>query len=206
MFACPFNGNQRWARSVIKYPFNFSKQYRLSSSPSASDISTTMMSITWKNFGCVAILIMTSLSSPMTFTWVVSSCITCLALLRGTVFNYLKIDNGMTLEEDLDSTKQLWRFMLKASNVKRKGGTKGFPFLYTEQAFTFGLFFIFVGAWFSPWSLLVIGVSTDSSLVVESPFLGEFYTCPWPTCLPSIFLKLLLCCSLAWMILVYGCL
>ena len=53
---------------------------------------------------------------------------------------FLQIDNGMTMEDALESTKQLWRFMLKTSNIKMKGGTKGFPFLSTKKAFTFGLF------------------------------------------------------------------
>jgi hypothetical protein len=30
---CPFNGNQRSYQSVLKYPFNFSYQYRLSNNP-----------------------------------------------------------------------------------------------------------------------------------------------------------------------------
>ena len=90
-----------------------------------------------------------------------SSCITCLSLLSRTAFNFLKIDNGMTLEDSPKSTKQLWRFMLKTSNVKRKGGIKGFPLLSTEQAFTFGFFFRSVGDGTSPRSVLVIVDSID---------------------------------------------
>ena len=120
-----------------------------------------MMSITWTHFGCVSILIMTSLSSPITFTWVFSSCIMCLSLLSRKTFNFLQIDNGMTLEDAPESTRQLWRFLLKTSNVKRKGGTKGFPFLYIDKAFTFGLFFRYVGYGASPRSVLVIGSSID---------------------------------------------
>ena len=67
----------------------------------------------------------------------------------------------MTLEDAPESTKELWRFFLNTSNVKRKGGTKGFPFLSKEKAFKFGLFFNFVGDGTSPRSVLVIGASID---------------------------------------------
>jgi hypothetical protein len=66
--------------------------------------------------------------------------------------------NGITLEDAPESTKQLWRFLLKTSKVKRKGGTKGFPFLSSEQAFTVGLF---MGVIFSPWLVLVVVFSID---------------------------------------------
>jgi hypothetical protein len=59
-------------------------------------------------------------------------------------FNFHQIDKGITLEDALESTKQLWRFLLKTSNIKRKGGTKGFPFLSSEHVFTVGLF---TGLW-----------------------------------------------------------
>jgi hypothetical protein len=52
------------------------------------------------------------------------------------------------LEDAPEYTKQLWRFLLKYLNIKRKGGTKGFPFLSSEQLFTVGLFTEFVGARF----------------------------------------------------------
>jgi hypothetical protein len=104
---------------------------------------------------------MTSLSYPITFTWVLSNCITCLSLLRGTAFNFLHIDNDIALEDAPESTKQLWRFLLKTSNVKRNGGTKGFPFLSSDQMFIVGLFLRSIGDGFSPWSVLIIGVSTD---------------------------------------------
>ena len=97
----------------------------------------------------------------MTFTWVLSSCITCLSLLRGTKFNVFPIDNGITLEDAPESTKKLWRFMLKTSNVKRNGGTKGFPFLSSEKVFTVGLFTRSVEVRFLYCSFLVIGFSTD---------------------------------------------
>jgi hypothetical protein len=77
------------------------------------------------------------------------------------VFNYLQIDNGITLEDSPKSTKQLWRFLLNTSNVKRNSGTKGFPFLSSEQAFTVGLFLRSVGVRFPPWSVLVVGYSID---------------------------------------------
>ena len=96
------------------------------------------MSIICTNIGCVDIMIIMSLSSPKTLTWVLSSCMTCLSVLRGTTFNFLQIDKGMTLEDAPKSTKQLWMFLLKISNVRRNGGTKGFYFLYPEQAFTVG--------------------------------------------------------------------
>jgi hypothetical protein len=48
------------------------------------------------------------------------------------------------LEDALEYKKQLWRFQLKTLNVKRKGGTKGFPLLSSEQVFTVGLF---IGLW-----------------------------------------------------------
>jgi hypothetical protein len=50
--------------------------------------------------------------------------------------------------------------MLKTSNFKRNGGMKVFPFLYSEQLFIVGLFLRSARAGFSPWSVLVIGVST----------------------------------------------
>jgi len=97
----------------------------------------------------------------MTLTWVMSSCITCLSLLRGMTFNFLQIDKGITLEDALESTKQLWRFLLKTSNVKRNGGTKCFPFLSSEQVFTVGLFTRSVEVRFICCSFLVLGFSTD---------------------------------------------
>jgi hypothetical protein len=51
----------------------------------------------------------------------------------------------MTFEDAPESTRKLCRFMLKTSNVKRKGGTKGLPLLSKEQAFTLGLFVKSVG-------------------------------------------------------------
>ena len=79
-----------------------------------------------------------------------SSCITFLSLLSRTAFSLLRIDNGITLEDAPESTKQFWRFWFKTSNVKRNGRTKGFPFLSTNQAFTFGLFFRSMGEGTSP--------------------------------------------------------
>jgi hypothetical protein len=64
-----------------------------------------MMSITYTNVWCVDILIITSLSSPMTLTWVLSSCMTCLSLLRGMEFNVFQIDKGITLEDAPEYTK-----------------------------------------------------------------------------------------------------
>ena len=119
-----------------------------------------MMSITWTNFGSVSILIMTSLSSPINFTWVMSSCIICLSLLRGIAFNFLQINNGIKLEDAPESTKQLWRFMLKTSNFRRNSGTKCSPFLSSEKVFTVGLFLRSERTGFSPWSVLVIEFST----------------------------------------------
>jgi hypothetical protein len=77
------------------------------------------------------------------------------------VFSFLQIDSGIILEDSLESTKQLWRFLLKTSNVKRNGGTKGFPFLSLEQAFTIGLFPRSMGVRFLLGSLLAIGFYTD---------------------------------------------
>jgi hypothetical protein len=66
-----------------------------------------MMSITYKKLGCVAILIITSLSSPMTLTHVLSNCMTCLSLLRGTMPNLLQMAKGVMLEDAPKSTKKL---------------------------------------------------------------------------------------------------
>jgi hypothetical protein len=85
--------------------------------------------------------------------------------LRGIAFNLLHIDSGITLEDALESTKQLWRFLLKTSHVRRNNATKGFPFLSLEQAFTVGLFLRSMGAIFSFWLVLVVGFSTNSMLV-----------------------------------------
>jgi hypothetical protein len=65
------------------------------------------------------------------------------------------------LEDAPESTKQLWRFLLKTSNVNRKDGTKGFPFLYSEKVFIVGLFTRSMEVRFLSFSLLVIGFSTD---------------------------------------------
>jgi hypothetical protein len=73
----------------------------------------------------------------------------------------LHIGNGITLEDSPESTKQLWRFLLKNSIVKMKNGTNGFPLLSSKQAFTVGLFIRSMGDGFSPWSVLVIGFSTE---------------------------------------------
>jgi hypothetical protein len=51
----------------------------------------------------------------------------------------------MTFEDSPESTRKLCRFMLKTSNIKRKGGTKGFPLFSKEQAFTLGLFVKYLG-------------------------------------------------------------
>jgi len=90
-----------------------------------------------------------------------SSCIICLSLLSRIAFNFLQMDNGMTLEDAPESTKKLCRFLLKTSNVKRKGGTKGLPLLSKEKAFTFDLFFKSAGGGISPKSVLVIGASIE---------------------------------------------
>jgi hypothetical protein len=90
-----------------------------------------------------------------------SSCITCLSFLSGNAFNFLQNDNGMTLEDAPELTKQLWRFLLKTSSVNRKVGKNIFPLLSTEKAFTFGFFFGSVGDQTSPRSVLVIGASID---------------------------------------------
>jgi hypothetical protein len=99
-----------------------------------------------------------------------SSCITFLSLLRGMTFNFFHTDNGMALEDAPESTKQLWRFMLNTSNVKRKGGTKGFPFLSLEKYFTVGLLIRYVRAIFSPYFVLFIGVSTDFKACNKNSF------------------------------------
>jgi hypothetical protein len=57
-----------------------------------------MISITYMKLRCVAILIITSLSSPIALTWVLSSFITFLSLLRGTTPSLLQMTKGMTLE------------------------------------------------------------------------------------------------------------
>jgi hypothetical protein len=120
-----------------------------------------MMSITYTNLGCVTILIITSLICPITFPWVLSSCTTCLSLLRGIAFNFFQIDNGIILEDAPESTKKKWRFMLKTSNVKRNGGIKCFHFLSSEQEFIVSLFLRSVGVIFPPCSVLLVGFSTD---------------------------------------------
>jgi hypothetical protein len=76
----------------------------------------------------------------------------------------------MPLEDAPKSTKQLWRFMLKTSNIKRKGGTNDFPLLSIEKVFTFGLFFISVGDGTSPRSVLVIGDSIDLNSYKKKSF------------------------------------
>ena len=63
-------------------------------------------------------------------------------------FNFLHIDKGITLEDAPKYTKQLWIFLLKTSNVKRKGGTKVFPFLSSEHVSMVGLFTRSMGARF----------------------------------------------------------
>jgi hypothetical protein len=113
---------------------------------------------------------MTSLSSPINFTWVLSSCITCLSLLRGSMFSFLHIDSGITLEDALESTKQLWRFLLKTSTVKRNNGMKGSPFLSSKKAFTVGLFLRYARARFSPWSVIVIRVYVDFKACNKNSF------------------------------------
>jgi len=90
-----------------------------------------------------------------------SSCIMFLSLLSGITFNFLQIENGMTLEDAHELTKQLCMFLLKNSNVNWKGGTKRLPLLSKEKAFTFVLFIKFVGGGTSPRLVLVIGASID---------------------------------------------
>jgi hypothetical protein len=76
----------------------------------------------------------------------------------------------MTLEDGPESTKQLWRFMLKTPNINRNGGTKGFPFLSSEQGFKVGLFLRSVGVRFPPWSMLVVGFSADLNACNKKSF------------------------------------
>jgi hypothetical protein len=85
-------------------------------------------------------------------------------------FIFLQIDKGITLEDAPESTKQLWRFLLKTSNVKRNNGTKGFPFLSSEQVFTVGLLTKFVGDRFISSPLLVIGFSTEFKACSRNSF------------------------------------
>jgi hypothetical protein len=67
----------------------------------------------------------------------------------------------MKLEDSPESIRQLWRFLLKTSNIKRKGGTKGFHFLSIDKAFTFGLFFVSVGIGTSIRLVFVIWASIE---------------------------------------------
>jgi hypothetical protein len=135
-----------------------------------------------------------------------SSCITCLLLLRGTAFNFLQIDNGITLEDSPESTKQLWRFLLKTSNVKRNGGTKGFPFLSSEKAFTTGLLLRSVRDGFSPWLVLVIEFSTHFKYCNIKSFCWWILHMSMTNIFAFKFSNILLCCTIAWVILMYGCL
>jgi hypothetical protein len=143
----------------------------------------------------------------MTLTWVLSSCITCLSLLRGTTFNYLQIDKGITLEDAPKLTKQLWRFLLKTSNVKRNGGTKGFPFLSSEKVFSIGLFTTSVEVRFLPRLVLVVGFSTDFKSCDRKSFLLRD-----PTNVHNQYIilqtssNIQLRCNQVWVILRYGCL
>jgi len=77
------------------------------------------------------------------------------------VFSILQIESGITLEDSPELTKKLWRFMLKTSNVKRNGGTKGFPFLSSKKAFIVGLFPRSMGIRFIHGSVIFVGFSTD---------------------------------------------
>jgi hypothetical protein len=95
---------------------------------------------------------------------------TFLSLLRGIAFKFFQIDNEMTLEDAPESTNQLWRFLLKTSNVKRNSGTKGFPFLSSEQALTVGLFLRSVGVIFPPWLVLVVGFYIDFNACKKNSF------------------------------------
>jgi hypothetical protein len=83
---------------------------------------------------------------------------------------FLADDNGMTLGGAPELTKQLWKFLLNTSNIKRKGGTNGFPLLSKEKAFTFSLSFKSLGDGTSPRSVLVIGDSIDFKGCNRKPF------------------------------------
>jgi len=85
----------------------------------------------------------------------------CLSLLRGTTPNLLRTTKGITLEDAPELTRQLWRFLLKTSNVKRKGDTKGLSFLPSEHAFTVGLFVKSVRGRVLFWLFLLVGFTTE---------------------------------------------
>jgi len=128
------------------------------------------MSITCTNLGCVSILIITCLSSPINFTWVLYICIKLLSLSRGIAFNFLQTENDITLEDAPESIKQLWMFLLKTSNFKRNYWKKGFPFSSSKHAFTIGIFIRSMGVRFSPWSVLIVGFSIDFNACNRNSF------------------------------------
>lgn len=62
----------------------------------------------------------TSLSSPITCTSVLSSCVILALFFSGVVFILLQVDHGITLVEAPKYTKQLWTLWLNISKVNRK--------------------------------------------------------------------------------------
>lgn len=116
----PLNVSHSWDQSISNYSWSFFDQYPLKIIPRASGMSTTTISIAWTTIAFDDNRMSTSLSSPITCTSVLSSCVILELFFSSVVFILLQIDHGITLVEAPKYTKQLWTLWLNIAKVNRK--------------------------------------------------------------------------------------
>jgi hypothetical protein len=74
-----------------------------------------MISIIWCTLGSDDSLIKTSLSSPFTLTYVLSSCMILVLVICGTTFIFWHTEKGIMLDDAPESARQLCTLKLKIS-------------------------------------------------------------------------------------------
>ena len=79
------------------------------------------MSITWYTLGFDESLMVTALISPMTLTCIQSNFTMWTIDFWGKIFNFAHTVFSIILDEAPESTKKLWKLLLKTSKVKIKG-------------------------------------------------------------------------------------
>ena len=62
--------------------------------------------------------------------------------ILGCALSFLQTEQGITFDEALESTKQLWKFLLRISKVKRKRGVWDLDILPISAPSTLGFVFL----------------------------------------------------------------
>jgi len=101
-----------------------------------------MISIVLRNLGLDDNLIKTFFNSPITLTLYLSKWMIWISNSSGLTLIFSQTLRGVTFEEALESTMQLWTFMLKISKVNKKWGVLDFDLWpVNRDAFTIDCLF-----------------------------------------------------------------